>query len=240
MSKRFKGKTCVYCGSVGASDTGDHVLAREFVPVIHRGQIPQVPACNNCNGEKASLEHYLTGVLPFGGRHSGALANLIENVPRRLEKNKKLQRELAAESSRVWSQEPSGLMVHTLAVPLDGERLEKLIEFIVRGLMFHHWGVILGKDSFVEVHSLTSHGDIFFGKMRQLNAAQRVSNNIGDGAFVYEAAQGIDNPQISIWQLSFYGAMTMTSADGKDFSSTFGAMTGPSHIKERAEARMAR
>jgi len=29
----------------------------------------------------------------------------------------------------------------------------------------------------------------------------------------------------------------MTSAHGKDFSSTFGAMTGPSRIKERAEAR---
>ena len=80
---------------VGASDTGDHVLAGEFVPVIHRGQVPQAPACNICNGEKASPEHYFAGFLPFGGRHSGVLANLIENVPRRLEKNKKLQRELA-------------------------------------------------------------------------------------------------------------------------------------------------
>jgi hypothetical protein len=223
----------------GASDTGDHVLAREFVQVVHRGQIPQVPACKTCNGEKANLEHYLTGVLPFGGRHSDALANLSENAPRRLEKNKKLHRELVTKSSRAWSQEPSGLMVRTLAVPLDGERLEKLIEFIVRGLMFYHWGVLLGKDAFVEVHSLTSHGDKIFTKMRQLNAAQRVSNNIGDGALVYEAAQGIDNPLISIWQLSIYGGMTMTGADGKDFSSTFGVMTGPMRVKERAEARTA-
>jgi hypothetical protein len=206
--------------------------------VVHRAQIPQVPACNTCNGEKANIEHYLTGVLPFGGRHSDALANLTENVPRRLEKNKKLQRELATKSSRVWSQEPSGLILRTLAVPLDGERLEKLVEFVVRGLMFHHWGMILGKEAFVEVHSLTIHGDKFFRKIRHLNAAQRVSNDIGDGALVYEAAQGIDNPLISVWQLSFYGAMTMVGADGKDFSSTFGVMTGPGSVKERAEARM--
>ena len=63
MGKRFKGKTCVYCA--GASETGDHILAREFVPVAHRSQIPQVPACRRCNKDKSDLEHYLTAVLPF-------------------------------------------------------------------------------------------------------------------------------------------------------------------------------
>ncbi len=29
-SKRFRGKRCVYCGREGASDTGDHIIARGF------------------------------------------------------------------------------------------------------------------------------------------------------------------------------------------------------------------
>jgi len=54
MSKRFKGKTCAYCALPGASDTADHVLAREFVAVEDRGGIPKVPACAACNGKKAT------------------------------------------------------------------------------------------------------------------------------------------------------------------------------------------
>ena len=76
MSKRFKGKTCVYCATPVASETGDHVLAREFVPVAYPSQIPQVPACRQCNKDKADLEHYLTAVLLFGGRHADAATNL--------------------------------------------------------------------------------------------------------------------------------------------------------------------
>jgi hypothetical protein len=74
MGKRYKGKTCVYCAAAGASETGDHLLAREFVPVADRSQIPQVPACRPCNKDKSDLEHYLTAVLLFGGRQADALA----------------------------------------------------------------------------------------------------------------------------------------------------------------------
>lgn len=239
MSKLFKGKTCVYCGAVGASDTGDHVLAREFVAVEHRGQIPKVPACAVCNNKKAAIENYLTAVLPFGGRHAEALDNLTANVPKRLAKNQKLHRNLYSGSSRVWSPEPSGLVVNTMAVPLDGDRLEQLIALMVRGLMFHHWGVILGPNIFLQVLSLTKHGEIFFAGYSKLNAKQRVTNDIGKGALVYEAAQAVDNDAISVWQMSLYGGFTMASGDGNDFMSKFGVFTGPQAIADRADERVA-
>jgi hypothetical protein len=213
------------------------VLAREFVPVAHRGEIPQVPACSACNSEKATLEHYLTSVLPFGGRHADALDNLSNNVPKRLEKDKKLHRALAAGSSREWSPEPSGILRHSVTVPLDGEKLEKLVAFIVRGLAFHHWGVVLGADMVVDVHSLTKRGEGVYKQLGALNASQKIMGNIGQGALVYEAAQGVDNPAVSVWQLSLYGGVTMASADGRDFTSSFGAMTGPKAVFERARDR---
>lgn len=96
VSKRFKGKTCVYCTGEGISQTADHVIAREFLPVAHRGDLPKVPACEPCNHAKSRLEHYLLAVLPFGSRHPTASSMLDSEVPRRLARNPSLHRNLAA------------------------------------------------------------------------------------------------------------------------------------------------
>jgi hypothetical protein len=240
MSKRFKGKTCVYCAAAGASETGDHVLAREFVQVAHRPQIPQVPACTRCNRKKADLEHYVTAVLPFGGRHADATANLKNNAPKRLEKNQKLHRALARGRGRLWTKEASGLIVHAISIPIDGEKVEKLVTFIIRGLMAHHWGIVFGSDCFVDVLSLTSHGEGFFERYKTMRAKAQVKGNIGDGALAYEGSQGTDNPQVSVWKVSLYGGVKMAGADGKEFTSSFGAITGPQAVKDRAEERVKR
>lgn len=240
MGKRFKGKTCVYCATTGASETGDHVLARGFVPVACRSQIPQVPACIRCNRDKSDLEHYLTVVLLFGGRHADAAANLQNDGLRRLAKNQKLHRELARGRSRVWTEEPSGLLVNALTIPIDGEKAEKLAGFIVRGLIWHHWNIVLGPDCFVDVLSLTGRGEPLFERYRKMRAHDRVRGNIGNGALVYEGAQGTDNPQVSVWELSICGGAKMADADGTDFTSKFGVMTGPQTIKERAAERVKR
>jgi HNH endonuclease len=72
VRKKYVGKTCVYCGRAGASDTRDHVVAKEFFLKEDRGNLPQVPACLECNGKKAKLEHYLLSVLPLGSRRPDA------------------------------------------------------------------------------------------------------------------------------------------------------------------------
>lgn len=80
MSKKYKGKICVYCVEAESTST-DHVFARKFFLETDRAGLPQVPSCDPCNRAKATLEHYLASVLPFGARHSGARDNL-ELVPR--------------------------------------------------------------------------------------------------------------------------------------------------------------
>ena len=101
-SKRYRGKRCVYCGRDGASDTGDHVIARGFFLPSERGELPQVPACNQCNNEKSRLEHHLTTVLPFGARHAAASRTLNELVPGRLEHNERVHRDLLDAWNRQW------------------------------------------------------------------------------------------------------------------------------------------
>jgi hypothetical protein len=64
MSKKFRGKKCVYC-CAAVSVTADHVFARELFLKSRRANLPKVPACNACNQKKSVLEHYVTTLLPF-------------------------------------------------------------------------------------------------------------------------------------------------------------------------------
>lgn len=53
--KKYRDKTCVYCGRDRASSTGDHVVAREFCLRVARENLPKVPACVSCNNANQSL-----------------------------------------------------------------------------------------------------------------------------------------------------------------------------------------
>jgi glutaredoxin len=130
MSKKYKGKICVYCAEAEPTST-DHVFARKFFLEGDRMGLPQVPSCDPCNRAKATLEHYLASLLPFGARHSGTRDNL-ELVPGRLAKNKKLHREIAAGWRQVWTKE-GGIYLHTATVATDPSRIEELFGLIVRG-----------------------------------------------------------------------------------------------------------
>jgi hypothetical protein len=111
---------------------------------------------------------------------------------------------------------------------------------MARGLMWDHRKVVLGSDCFVDVLSLTSSGEVLFQRYAKMNAKDRVRDDIGEGALVYEGMQGTDNPQVSVWELSIYGGVKLTSADGTDPMSRFGVLTGPLAIKDRADERGAR
>jgi hypothetical protein len=222
VSKRFKGLVCAYCPC--PSVTGDHVFAKEFFLKTHRADLPQVPVCDQCNRAKSQLEHYLTTVLPFFGRHEDALPNLSDMVPPRLAKNAKLHRTLSRKASKVWTETTSGLQVRSTTLPFEPERLIRLFTYIVRGLLLYHWNVKLTDQAFVEVVLLdeTRRGNIF-AQILQHNANARVSNNLGNGTFTYDGAQGIDNYIISVWRFSIYGNLQI------------GALTGPKRVAERTE-----
>src|SRR5215467_10644342 len=129
MSKRFRGKTCIYCLQRPSTTTGDHVFARQLFPFDKRANLPKVPGCEFCNNQKSILEHYLASVLPFGARHKDASENLTKMVPPRLAKNQKLARELHAGRARVLSEEEPGVVVDTLSLPLDGEKLHQWLAY---------------------------------------------------------------------------------------------------------------
>jgi hypothetical protein len=234
VSKKFKNKTCAYCGVEGASETADHVLAREFVDISLRHEIPVVPSCKTCNQIKSVLEHYATTVLPFGGRQPDSSNRLKEDVPKRLKGNLRLHREIENGMTRVWNQE-NGVYSRTLAIPLDGNRIQQLIDFTVRGLMFYHWGIALGRDCALEVLSLTPNDENCFNLIKQSRTQRREYGNIGNGALIYEGLQGMEEPRFSVWEVSMLGGAIMSAGNNVTMKK-FGVTTGSKDMFARVAA----
>ncbi len=235
-SKKFKGKLCVYC-CLRLATTQDHVFAREFFLPNTTYEPIKVPACVSCNNQKSQLEHYLTALLPFGGRHKDASINLEQMVPKRLARNAKLHRLLSDYKGTTWIKDGGGLYLPTMTLPVDYRKIEHLFRFIAKGLAWHHWGVRLTTDHFLTVLALSRHGEqVFDRKFFHVNNAAHVVNDLGQGTFLYEGVQGIDNPAVGAWKISIYGGLTFGGDPKKpeEGSSVLGVMTGPSKILNRA------
>jgi hypothetical protein len=204
MGKKYKGKDCVYCGALGASQTGDHIFARGFFSVDDRANLPQVPSCATCNSAKSQLETYLTAVLPFGGQTPDAVTLLEQHVPKRLEANAKLHRKLSegAQSERLASDNAAEVMM----LPFDGQQVEQLFVYVVKGLHFHHWKQVVLQDCIVRAGTLSAVGQDFFDQILSMNGT-RVTGCVGRNVFEYEGVKSLEHPWITIWKFKAYGGV---------------------------------
>jgi len=236
-AKRFRGKLCVYCCDRPAT-TADHIFAREFFVLGTRGNLPQVPACQECNNDKSKLEHYLTAVLPFGGCHADAHENLVNLVPGRLAKNLRLHRELSAGSGRIWRME-SGLFRETMTLPIEPKKICALFSHAARALVWHHWGAYLLRDQESEALLLTNFGKEFFARLFTMNAADRVKHDLGNRTISYSGVQAVDTPQLTIWRIQLYGGMAFSGdpAAPEEVATEIGAITGPKRLVAMLAAR---
>ena len=205
MRKKYKNKTCVYCVTSNSSAEGDHVIAREFFLPESRDNLPIVATCKNCNNMKSKLEHYLTAVLPFGGQHADAGKNLSMMVPPRLAKNNKLLSSLNIGMKSLFTLRNRGPWIPEMTLPLDSEKLIQLFEFMAKGLAYWHWEIYLPPNTcLVKAAFLTSTGRRIFEELLAKNAISRVNISLGDGVFVYEAAQSAECPELTVWRMSLY------------------------------------
>lgn len=231
-TKKFRGLPCIYCDDGISTREGDHVIARELLPVVRRDRMPKVPCCVACNNTKAALEHYLATVLPFGARHEDA-SELMEELPRRLAKNQRLARKLR--DDRTPALDASGLVprLHlTRAVPFEGERLEALSTYIARGLLFHHWRIRLAVGDIARAMCVTEAGDELLRETLLRMGGERVVSSLAGNALRYEALKATAPPTLSIWRLQFLGGAVSIEADGTR-STTSWVFTGRGQLVDR-------
>ncbi|MFZ3063903.1 MAG: hypothetical protein WA277_01305 [Nitrospirota bacterium] len=229
MSKIYKGKTCVYCATE-ESTCSDHVIAREFFPSDMRNYLPKVSSCDACNNKKAKLEHYATSILPFGSMHENAEEMLRGATARRLERNIKLKKELKNNMQRIWLKSKSNLILPTITIPINGDILTQLFSMIIRGLYYHNWQMIIPRDYFVEVYTLTLRGLLLFREMMISKAPSNyIQKKLGNGIFHYSCTRGDKEPGISAWEMYFYNGVMI--AGEKNELVYFCGLTGPEAIR---------
>jgi len=170
----------------------------------HRSDLPKAPACNACNAEKSRLEHYLTAVLPFGGRHFDAITNLETMVPKRLQKNAKLHAELRGRLAEI--QDRANLQGFATTLPIDYVRLAQLFALIAKGLAWFHWQIILKQGYSAVAAFFLDRGAQFFGRLfSESKTLNHTSGDLGHGTFSYEGIQFAHDPNETLWRLSIYG-----------------------------------
>lgn len=207
MPRGFHSQPCAYCISGSSTRQGDHVFARQFFTEAERGNLPKVPACVPCNNEKSTLEHYLTSVLPFGGRHADA-HEALNRVGDRLAQNARLHRELAEG-------------VQDGALPFRGEALTKFMAFVVRGLLCYHWNARLGDEHGVRIIHPTLAAEEAFELYLRGNPRRRVEENLGNGTVRYVELQIADYDQLSLWKIWMFGGVQLSNGEaGAGDSST--------------------
>ncbi|WP_456280989.1 hypothetical protein M1D55_02330 [Cupriavidus sp. JZ107] len=218
MSKQYKGKVCVYCARPGESSTGDHVVARSFFSVDERNNLPQVPACAPCNSAKSTLETYLTALLPQGARHQDDVSDYWAESRRRIDKNQKLYRELQAGAAISRRADRIAEPVTEMAIPIDSSKLLDLSKYIAKGLLYHHWQVIVPKDQIVRSQFMNEAGELTFSGV--INKLQEMAANaslddvvkttgliqLGRETVTYEGFFSPLDAPLSMWRLNFYRA----------------------------------
>lgn len=127
------------CGYCGNATENDHVIARQFFPPqqAYRGQLPQVPACRTCNGDKQKVEDGPGVVFQFGHSSNASRQLLFDRVPRTLQKNKRLHGSLQRGLQNVLVRQSSGLLVPSLVLKLSPKDLSDIwcwFRYVARGL----------------------------------------------------------------------------------------------------------
>src|SRR5580658_974966 len=170
MRRDFRNKICAYCATE-TCESDEHIFARKFFLERDRGDLPKAPACKKCNGLKSAIEDYCLCVLPLASQHKSAVEVATSLLPRRLQHagKRRLRQSLRDGQGRIFVQEGSeGLARPTMTLPLDGEKVKELIQYIVKGLVWFHWKGYLTIPSPVAVFTFVAEGERRFKEvMRQ-------------------------------------------------------------------------
>ncbi|MHB9026667.1 MAG: hypothetical protein ACYC7E_21255 [Armatimonadota bacterium] len=159
------------------------------------------------------MEHTLTAVLPFGGRQESAAENMLTQLPKRLDKNKRLHQAILDGKKDIWTTEHSDLALPSISIPIEHTTIEELFTYVVRGLLLYHYKIRLSPAHTVKV--------IFVESSMANNAYQRlfqykdyiINENLGEGTFVYEGVQCLEYPEATAWWFTIFGGIVL--ADGE-------------------------
>ena len=211
MARKRSG-ICVYCGR-RRKLTKDHIPPKNLFPKPRPGNLITVPSCTECNNEADKDDEYFRMVVVMredAGGHAEA-QRAWRTVFRSLQRPEAvgLKMSLLRSMHPVSLRSPSGLYLgNKPGYTVDLDRLNRVATRIVKGLFFHERGYRLP-----HTHRASALVD-----PRLMPDEQGLSNTatvlaalqtqpvrtIGNGVFSYRFLFTEDEPDCSVWLMSFY------------------------------------
>jgi hypothetical protein len=194
---------CAICG-VREAVTKDHVPPRGIFVKPRPSNLIKVPACFTCNNDASDLDEQFRVYLGLHVGGSGGPGEKLfkEEALRTLKHNKNLQRKILRGIEPVNLATPGGIIYDRgYRVRWNSEVHDKVVERTIRGLYFHHYNRILGKQAHVKVQWL-----------RRISAemAEMVEGwgiySFGRGEVAYRYGRAEESSLDSVWVFQFYGA----------------------------------
>ena len=195
-------RMCVYCGSRQAT-TIDHIPPRAIFPKPRPDDLVTVPSCFPCNNQSSKDdEEFRTFISIRAGNTDRPARELWERglIPT-LRHNERLRSSILDRAKDFQLTTPAGIVLGNVkGLPLRAAPHRRVLERIVRGLYFHHFGEPLHSSTSVEANPVTGFDGEHLAILQTLPLAR-----IGGGRFAYRFARAHDSPQDSIWAMAFYG-----------------------------------
>jgi hypothetical protein len=120
----------------------------------------------------------------------------------------------------------AGVYLPTSTVPFEPEKLDELFAFIAKGLVWHHWHVLIIPDTAgVWAGILNGTGERLLTS-QMARARVRCTGKPGGATFNYEGVQASDS--MTIWMFSVYGGVRLSGDPDTPHEevSKVGAVTG--------------
>jgi hypothetical protein len=214
----IQGKGLCYCGEPGSTSTNDHVVPKSFFLDADRGpglHIPQVAACARCNNEKSELEGYVSSALLIGSRHPEANRYRREKVAPRLDRNQKLRAELNIDAPPPWTK-VDGVWQQIYVVKVDSEKVQRLLQLIVRGLYRHHYGKPLPREMIPDVTMIPPEAEAsMWASVSHFFPPEvpRINCDLGRGTFIYSRVQSPAHEGFTAWIIGLHGKIPLFGQD---------------------------
>lgn len=200
---------CVICGQLPA-ETRDHVPPKNLFPKPRPPDLITVPACVQCNnGSSVEDEDFRTYLSLQIGRQSELVDKLWLQSKKSLKRRTAFRTKFLHSLRDVEIPTPQGPQQRT-TFPVPCRIYEVVFERVVRGLYFHHFGVILGKEVPVKAEPLTGIDDDSF---RQI--APWPTYSIGNNAFVYKLVKTDEDPLSSTCVMQLYESHWILGRTGR-------------------------
>ncbi len=207
-------KQCAYCGSADGL-TDDHVPPKNVFPKPRPNDLITVPACATCVAGTPKDDEYFRLKLCMS-EQVGTDANARRNrdtIFRSLQRPEAigLKTAFVSDIRTVRLRTAAGLDVGTrLAFDVDLGRVFRVVERTVRGLFFHQTQRRLDANYDVRIFSddtVTDNPADVLEELRDtilIPLAQKLPTVIANGAFHYRFHITDEDPNVSVWGLSFY------------------------------------